>query len=1490
MPTTRKERSFLKGGAARGSLASPLKPLKGQARAEAIVAACERALQASGRDKKDNEQLARFHFEIARQCERTLGKLERAADEYQKALALRPEHTPSIRGARRVLLRLSQVGQALTWFDAEIRLVAKPERRAQLYLQKAECLAKLEREGEIPKTLAAAAELVPQDPSVLTAMVLSERRAGNHASLDRALAQLADASTKDPKLRAILLSERARIAEIVRKDPKGAIELYRGALNADVEALGVISALERLYYAEGRYNELAEVTTLAAEQATTAQARALAYHRLALVLLYRLGRVPDGVSALERAHAELPNDVALLEDLIAGYEKANVPRKLAAALERLYALCSDSKSRVGIAYRIGRIYDEALHDDVHAAKWLARELERDPMDSASLDALSALYEKHRQYRELVAMRKAEAEACQDGPRRAALLCRVARIVESKLGGAEEAIKLYARALAAHGAYAPAFASLERLLGAASRWEELIKLYESIVDSTTDPDERSACLFKIGRLEEDVRHDARAAFAAYERITSASHVQVEALHAMQRTAERGKLWTEFVRALEAEASLSKDGSKKLALLHRAAEVVAEEIGEVDGAASRWRKVLELDPKYEPALLGLSELLHRAGHWEDWLAVQKRHLQASPTDAVRASIHCEMGRVQEERLGRRGDAIASYREVLTVVPQHQLAQMALERLLSAEERWAELVEIHEATSGRAEPQLLARRLTRGAEVLEHRLGKHEQALGLFERVIEAVPDFARAIEGKIRLLTHAKASKALAETHLALATAAPETPEGRLASFREAEVRRDELAQSDKAILAFERVVAAEPKRLAGWIALEELESSHGDWTKVPEAIVQQVKLLADPVAQVAALNRLAFVWRRLAKPERQLAVLVELLKIDPDNVLALEQLEQLALESEDATLLGQVDARLSVLMDDVRVAAAHQTRLAEAFEDAGDAKALDTFLGAHERDREDVAAIRGIGRLASAGLDIQNIELAAEGELQTTRELDIAAGLFLFSSQLRLAAGDVQGATQVAANALAIHPENDDALERLTELRLQHGQVDPLIAELSHAAGLAKSKDRSSALWTRVAQILADVKQDVAGAITAMTRVTQAQPNQVDPWLEIGDVYVRDGQLTVAVERYRKVLELQAKPEQLMLARLAMGTILVEMGNAGQALEHLQAALAISPGEPKALKALLEVRLQRGETEVAAGLAAQLIEHAPTPEEQADALMALGRIERQRRRPNEAVAAFAKAVAIVGVQGRAAEELLGLLASLKSEGRTVDYQAIAAALTHYIEKRAQPGPGLISATVLLATVLDRELGTPDRAVPYLERALQTAPEDAELLSVLATVLERAGRYPAAVDAYRALLRFDANHAEAYRGISRCLGHLGRSTEAASALAPLVVIGAATQSEVSLSAARTVVTPSLPPRSLSTDLLDAMGSPLVLDPIGNLVTTMADGLDRTEAVDVDRFGLSTRDKLNARSGHPLRSVAERVAAASGSRISSCTLPRKGSRPLS
>ncbi|HEY1534403.1 MAG TPA: hypothetical protein VGF76_10300, partial [Polyangiaceae bacterium] len=49
----------------------------------------------------------------------------------------------------------------------------------------------------------------------------------------------------------------------------------------------------------------------------------------------------------------------------------------------------------------------------------------------------------------------------------------------------------------------------------------------------------------------------------------------------------------------------------------------------------------------------------------------------------------------------------------------------------------------------------------------------------------------------------------------------------------------------------------------------------------------------------------------------------------------------------------------------------------------------------------------------------------------------------------------------------------------------------------------------------------------------------------------------------------------------------------------------------------------------------------------------------------------------------------------------------------------------------------------------------------------------------------------------------------------------------------------------------------------------DPASQLLAQIAEGLGKVHAPELDRFGVSSRDRLTAKSGHPLRMLADRVA---------------------
>lgn len=1448
-------------------------------RAREVVASCEKALKATEpRTKTDPLIAARLHFEAARQLEFPINDLEAAAEHYKRSLAARPDHLPSIRGARRVALRRNDIPGALPLFDMEFERTRRPERRMDLLMQKASLLSALSRADEARTTWKLAMEFAGSNAAPFQALALSERRAAAWPALEHAYERLAQIATSDSRYRGALLAEWARVADAMRSDSATAADIFRSALAADPATLGALPALERILYNKARWHELVEVQQSLAAQTTEPALRGYVYFRMSRVLVHRLGRLEDGIAVLERGYSDVPSDVGIVEELCRLYELAGAPAKLARGLEILFSLLLDPSARAGLAFRIGRVYEEQLKDPLRAGNWYLRELERDPTHAPSSSALAELYEAQEQWEPLVNMRLAEASALHDGALRAQAFTRVGELVEKRLRKPSEAIAHYARGLAAQPGFAPAFNALTRLLAQSGRWLELIEVHEQLTGEQYDADTRLTNLFKIGRLYEDTLGDHPKAYHAYSRALEVRAGHLEAMHAMQRVADSGELHEQLINALELEAGATQDPARRLALWHRAAEIRLSKLNQLEAAIGAWKKILDLDARYEPALQALADAYKAAGRWEEWLDITRRILPLLGAGVPRAALQYELGRVCEEKLGRAEPAIRWYREALGSEARHEFALLALEHLLAQAEKWADLAELLAGSEAKltAEPQRRARVCVRLAELYEHRLGKPDDARATYERALEAVPNYRPAIEGRLRLLAAGRVDARLGDALGQEAESSTDVRHALRMAFQEALVWRDQMRDPKRAIRAFEFVVARDPSNVGALMALEVLYEDAGAW----ESLVRVLNLLStvytEPTARIATLRRLAETLQKheLGSAEQVLSIWVKILEIDPTNVHALEALELMALGADNATLLGQVDARLSTLLDDPTLSAMYQTRLGESLESARDQTALEVLAGALDRDPEDIAAARAVGRLAMERGDVARLELAAERECATTRDLDLAAQYWLVAAEHRIARNDTIGAVSVLEKALEHYPEHVGAALRLRELLLAQRDVDLLVTILSHASGRARSPERALELKLMVADLLSEVKHDVPAAIALLERAaTGAQSPQTPALLALGRLYTAEGNFSKASERYERVLSQHATSDQSLEARLSLATLYDQhLDRPAIAAKHLEAALELNPDDPRTLRGLVEVRLRRREFDSAAEIAGRWVRVESDPKRRAEGLAMLGRVERDRGNVQEATTALEQAVQLSGLEGGAAADLVELLGQQKRLGRIVDFQGYANALTTYLEQHLSIGPSEVRAYQELARVLDSELADHARAVAVLDRALRASPNDLSLRAEMAGALERSGNYPAAMNAYRQVIELDVTRSDAYRGVARMLEVLDRRNDALAAIAPLVVLGTATEAEQVAHSARAMKVPALD-RPVDVDDMVALGMPGPLDPMGLLLASIADALDRMDDPALDHYGLVSRDRIGSRSGHPMRALADRVGAVLG-----------------
>ncbi len=1457
------------GGGAPAAAAAPPPVDPRVEQAESVVASCEAEL-AKGAEPL---RAGRLHYEIARLCEDPLRDNARAAEHYQKAHATAPDLVPAMRGARRTLIAEKNYQAALPLFDAEARITSDPRHKALLLYEKGRLLEdQMAQKRQARDAYAAAIELAKDDPTLLKTVERADAQAEAWDDLERIYEREAQAAQGDARLKAALIADRARLVEAKKGDAGAATELYQAALGADQHAPGALAALKRLLYAARRWRELVAVLEQEAAQAGDPAVRAMALYRAARVEADRMGDLERATALLERASADKPDDSMLLEELARLYELGKRYDALAGAFERLVAHAEGPAQKVGLMHRIGQIAEERLGDDTQALRWYGQALAQDPTYVPGLQAQGALFARRQQWAELVAMHLAEADAQTDSTRRAAAHARVAEIYESQLGAPGKAVEHHARALGMAPGYGPSFKALSRLYAEAGKHRELVELYERAVEGAPDAETRVTYLFKIGRLHEDALGAPALALAAYRRVLDVEPGHLGAIHAMQRAAERAAEWKELVVALELEAGVVKDAVRICALLNRAGEICDERLDDREGALMRYRKVIALDPRYAPALSSLGRLYYKAARWEELIEVYRKELDITPRGPASAALLYKIGELGEERLGNDERAIAAYREAIEADPFHAPALHALGRKLAERGNWQELCKLLELeVSGLKDEELKARAAFRVGEVYENRLLQVDKALVAYEQALASVPDFRPALDGRVRLLTLARDDKRLVEALEREVATAKDPGMAIAALLRQGEVLRDQLDEPARAMQCFEAVLERDPGHLGALRALEPLYAEVGAWEKLVRVYATEARVLTDAPARVAALCELARLQesKELASVDQVRQTYFAILQLVPSDLYALTALERIALATQDHQLLAHVDAKLGAAAGDPTLVAAHHTRLAETLELTSDPAALEVYRAALARDPENIAAARGLGRIAKQREDAELLEEAAEREARVVRDVAAAADLLVLAAELRGRRQDLEGAARALERAVELDPDHRVAAEQLLRMTLVLGQPDRAIDALVQAAQHATLPPRIGALWAGVASVFADHKQDVPAALAALHRAVERLPGDVPTLLALSDLYVRDGQSAEAVDRLKQVLAQSPSRETMIRAHLALAAILDErLGDPQRAVASLNAVLSQDEGNRDALKRLLGIQMRRGQTEAAAATAAKLVGGARDPAEQADALTHLARLERDRKQTEAALKAYEQAVAFVG-PGAIADEMRELLLEQKRAGQQPDWARYVGALTRYLERTSQPAAAQAPVYLEMGRILADEMQMADRAVATLQRGLALAPDDVQIRTEVASRFKRAGRYDQAIAELRTLLDLDVMRAETWRDLAESFGGLGRTDDATLMSSALVAIGAANDLERATVAARPSRAATAQPGSFDAVAFRNIDALPRNDAALELLASLAEALPKIQPPELERYGLSSRDKLSARTGNPLRALSDRVA---------------------
>jgi cellulose synthase operon protein C len=1431
-------------------------------------------LEAQLARKPERTREGRLHYEVARFYESPLRKLDLAVSHYETAARLIPQHIPTLRGARRVLLSLGRYKPALKMLEAEIAVAQDSASKATLLFQKGRLLSDhLGMKSDAREAFEQAAELAPTRLDVLKALANAEEQAAAWRKLTIALERAANASARFPAERAAYLAQMARIAATELADPKQAIELYKAALAVDPHAPAALHALKELLYQERRWKELVEALELEASLATTRDAQALAKFRAGLLWVEQLGDLARGLATIEQSSSLSPADVSILEELVRLYDVADQPKNLAAALERLAA--QQDQVSVEMLHTLAQLYEERLNQPELAIERYVQALLRDPSFRPATVALARLWEQRGEWRSLAEMFNKEAETSTDPELRASLHSRIAELCELRLGSVDYAIEHHKKALELRPDFDGAFKALARLYSQLQRWHELIEVYRRRIEATAQDDERIALLFAIGRVEEEALGRPDAAAKTYEAVLAIDQSSLEAMHSLQRAAERAGEFKRLVGAIDMEVKRSKDRGRALALRHRAAMVTVDDVKDREAGIERLRAIHKDDPTYQPAIASLAELLYKDARWEELLVAYTAELPLIKASQPRAALLFKMGELCERKLDNKGQAVAHYRQAVQLDADHSAATVALRRLLTRLGQFEEVARLLESEAKlQKEPRRAARAWFLLGDVCENRLGSErpalDRALVAYKRAVELDPAFRPAIDACIRLFELGKDYKSLVLQLDHEQAEALEPMFALSAAFRAGEIRRDNLSQSKDAAASFEKIVQRDPRHVGALLALERIYTLANDTEALLQTYQRQVAAFDDADARVAAYRGYLGVVERGDKVDSELVrqTQMALLQVAPGDPQALFALEAIALATGDLTLASQVDAKLSVAGLDRSSTSAYQTRLAEAMEARGDRSALAVYRAALSHDPENLAAARGICRIAERIGAPELLGEAAEHEATILGRPDEGARMLVLAASKLSSGGDPAAAAEKLARALHIDPDHARAAATLIQLQQQGVSATFVTDTLSRAAGAATSKERRAALWVLVARTESRGRGDVGAAIAAVKRALKERPNDVEAYLLLAHFYAGSKKWDECVAQLQALLKLNPGEDVKFDALLRLATIQHEQLKAtALAANNVAAALLMQPENREALELMLQVQLDREELGAAAMTAQKLVTTAKSDPERARALYHSARLQRQKGDLTKASEAFAEALSLTGTEDAVAQEYKEWLEARRAKA---DWRPYADALATYLRRSELNSTQLLKARRALGHALYDKLDQIQPGLEQLKAALDLAPDDGELRRGLAERLERAGEYAAALGQYEQLLRAAPHQFNYWRSLAVCYSGMGKSDQARAALAPLLASGEATDEERARFAGRhRVVAPPRPgtfgaaERELAAQGLAVSGAAV------ELLEAIGPALPKLYPIPFEGYRVGPKDKVVGRGGHPLRALAEDVA---------------------
>ena len=426
-------------------------------------------------------------------------------------------------------------------------------------------------------------------------------------------------------------------------------------------------------------------------------------------------------------------------------------------------------------------------------------------------------------------------------------------------------------------------------------------------------------------------------------------------------------------------------------------------------------------------------------EDWSTLQEVLLRRMGTadGAAQVPVLLRLAKNAEEHLSDVDQAVGFLHQILSVEEGNGMALLELERILRANERWYDLVDVlgrhadSEAAAGHHTTELALRVAI--ADVWEQKLESAESASEALEKVLEVEPNHVGALLSLARI--YESAERWDEATSMLERAAGSVTDPKQVAEihYRTAQIRKAQDAEEEELDGIYLKALQADRTHVPSLRAMEAIARNRKDHERVVQLLELRLDATTDVTERRPLLGEIAALYRDvLGNPVASLGYVEQLAALAPDDTGVLETLADGLMAAGRPDEAAQILARLVDQFGKARRgkdSARALQRLGAIAEARGDhAQALERYTAAYRLDPGHAGTLAALGRLAMMAKDYEGARRYFRSLLLQTFDEKAAgiskAGVYLALGQLHLLAGESLKARNMFERGLETDPRNE----------------------------------------------------------------------------------------------------------------------------------------------------------------------------------------------------------------------------------------------------------------------------------------------------------------------------------------------------------------------------------------------------------------------------------------------------------------------------------